>query len=140
MVILSGEAGIGKSRLVGAEDRWLICPYPAGMSQLPYYPNSARTLSLTYSIACCKRRRIAQSPAELETRLELLLAPSRLGPVRWCPLWHPTVLTLPADRYGPLTLSPGGATKTLEALVDLVLEQAEQQRCCSFWKTCTGPT
>ena len=130
VVLLSGEAGIGKSRLLqvlkeqvaGAPHTRLEC------RSSPYYQNSA-----LYPVVDLFQRALHAPPAgaapDTLERLEQLLVPCRLAPEEVVPLFATLLaLPLPAGRYPSLPLSPEQHRhKTLEALLALVLAQAAQQ-------------
>jgi class 3 adenylate cyclase len=130
VILLSGEGGIGKSRLVQvlkehiAEEphtRWEC-------RSSPYYQNTA-----LYPLIVFVQRALHWHPGDTaEEKLEKLeqqLRQYRLPVAETVPLFAPFLsLTLPEDRYPPLTLSPQRQRqKTLETLVALLLELAEQQ-------------
>jgi class 3 adenylate cyclase/predicted ATPase len=130
VILLSGDAGIGKSRLLQvlkehvAHDTQTILECRSS----PYYQNTAfypvtelwaRTWHLT---------RDDTSEAKL-TKLEQALAGLRLEPAEAVPLLAPLfALQLPPERYPPLTLSPQRQRQqTLATLCTLALELAAQQ-------------
>ncbi len=125
-VLVCGEAGMGKSRLLhqlrlelDAEvPSWLACHCS------PYHGNSA----LFPMVELLERWIGTGSAAERLGRLEELLGQHGLSVPENAPLFA-ALLSLPAEeRYPPLYLSPEGQRKrTLEALLALLIEQAERQ-------------
>ena len=130
VVLLHGEAGIGKSRLVQ-----VLKEHVAGDAHTrvdcrssPYYQHTA-----WYPITDLYERawQLARDDTP-ETRLgkvEQALRLYRLNLAETVPLFATLLaLPLPADRYPPLTLSPlRQRQKTLETILAMVLEQAERQ-------------
>jgi class 3 adenylate cyclase/predicted ATPase len=130
VILLSGEAGIGKSRLVQVlkehvanepHTRWEC-------RSSPYYQNTA-----LYPITDLFQRALhwqpEDTPDEKLATLEQQLRQYRLPVVETVPLFAPFLaLTLPEDRYPPLTLSPQRQRqKTFETIVAFLLELAERQ-------------
>ncbi len=108
VVLLTGEAGIGKSRLVqalrehvAAEDHtWLECHC------FPYHQHSALhpAIDLLWRGLGLKR---SDSPTQQLEKLERAIVAFGLLPEDSIPIFaHWLGLSLPADRYAPLTLSP----------------------------------
>ena len=130
VVLLHGEAGIGKSRLVQ-----VLKEHVAGDAHTrvecrssPYYQHTA-----WYPITDLYERawQLARDDTP-ETRLgkvEQALRLYRLTLAETVPLFATLLaLSLPADRYPPLTLSPlQQRQQTLEMIQAMVLEQAERQ-------------
>jgi class 3 adenylate cyclase len=130
VVLLSGEGGIGKSRLVQ-----VIKEHVAGESHIslecrssPYYQNTA-----LYPITDLFQRTLQwQQDDTSEQRLEKLeqtLKQYRLPLEETVPLFATLLsLPIPEDRYPPLNWTPQRQRqKTLEAIVAMLLELAEQQ-------------
>ena len=136
VVLLSGEAGIGKSRLaqvlkerVGSE----------GFTRIefrcsPYYTNSALHPVIEHVERLLQFRRDDGPEAKLD-KLERVLRAYRLPLTEVMPLFA-ALLSLPhPKRYAPLQLSlQRQRQKTQEALVAWLLEEAEQQRVLAVWE------
>ncbi len=130
VVLLNGEAGIGKSRLVQALKEHL-----AGESHVriesrcsPYYQNSALYPVIDHLERLLFRKE--DSPEEKLRKLEraLVVAQHAMPLQETVPLFA-SLLSLPlSDRYSPLDLSPQRQKqKTLEALLSWLLKEAEKQ-------------
>jgi len=130
VVLLSGEGGIGKSRLVqvlkdhvAEEDytRWEC-------RSSPYYTNTA-----LYPITDLLQRILQfqkdDCPEEKLAKLEQMLQQYQRPLEESVPLFAPLLsLSIPKDRYPPLPWSPQRQRqKTLEAIVAILLALAEQQ-------------
>jgi class 3 adenylate cyclase/predicted ATPase len=129
VVLLSGEAGIGKSRLVqvlkdhvaeGTHIR-LEC------RSSPYYQNTALYPVIDLVERVLRFQRNETHDAKLE-KLERALSQYRLALHETVPLFAPLLsLPLPEARYAPLPLTPERQRqKTLEALLVIILELAER--------------
>ena len=130
VILLSGEAGIGKSRLVQ-----VLREHVANASHVrwecrssPYYQNTA-----LYPIIDLMQRALQwrqdETPEEKLERLEQTLSQYRLLLAETVPLFA-TLLSLPLleERYPPLQWTPQRQRqKTLESLVAIVLELAERE-------------
>jgi class 3 adenylate cyclase/predicted ATPase len=130
VVILSGEAGIGKSRLVqvlkdsvaSASHTRLEC------RASPYYQNTA-----LYPVIDLLQRALRwqpdDTPHEKLRKLETTLSQYSLALAEAVPLCAALVsLSLPDDHYPPLTLTPQRQRqRTLETLLAILLEEAARQ-------------
>jgi predicted ATPase len=130
IVLLSGEAGIGKSRLVRVlKDHMADEPHTRlECRSSPYYQNTA----LYPLIDLLQRTLPFQADDTPEQRLEKLERDLHRYPLpleETVPLFAPLLsLSLSEDRYPPLNLSPQRQRqKTLEAMVVIMLELAERQ-------------
>jgi predicted ATPase len=129
VVIISGEPGIGKSRLIQvARERLAAEPHIRLEGRCsPYYQNSALYPLIELVPRVLHWSREDSSEEKLE-KLEETLAQCRLALPDVVPLFAP-LLSLPLpERYPPLTLSPERQKqKTLEALLALLLARAAQR-------------
>src|SRR4030095_10049219 len=125
VVVLSGEAGIGKSRLVQVlKDQVAGEPHTRlECRSLPYYQHSA-----LYPIIELLPRLLPWQPdaapgAQLD-QLAQALRQYRLPEQETMPLLAPLLsLAIPEDRYPPLTVSPERQRqKNFKALLNLVLD------------------
>ena len=136
VVLLSGEAGIGKSRLVevlreriGRErTMWLTfrcSPYHTNSALYPVITHLQRVLQL----------RPEETPAARLDRLEHALRAVRLPLEETVPLVA-ALLSVPlAERYPPLEWSPQKhKQKTYEALVAWLMAEAERQPVLAVWE------
>jgi class 3 adenylate cyclase/predicted ATPase len=131
VVLLSGEAGIGKSRLVqvlkehvAAEPQTWLTPCQCS----PYYQNTALYPMIDLLERIALRFEREESSQQKLSKLEGFLVQYGLPLVEAIPLFA-SVLSLPltAD-YAPLTLSPEQQKqKTLQALLTILLRIAAQQ-------------
>jgi len=131
VVLLSGEAGIGKSRLVqvlkehvAAEPQaWLI---PCQCS--PYYQNTALYPMIDVLERVTLRFERDESPQHRLSKLEGFVVQYGLPLAEAMPLFA-GLLSLPlSDTYAPLTLSPDQQKqKTLHALLTILWRIATQQ-------------
>jgi class 3 adenylate cyclase len=130
IVLLSGEAGIGKSRLVQAlKDHVADEPHTRlACRSSPYYQNTA-----LYPFIDLLQRMLHwqadDTPDEKLRKLEQTLSQFRLSWEETVPLFAPLLsLPVPEDRHPLLSLSPQRQRqKTLETTVTIFLELAEQQ-------------
>jgi predicted ATPase/class 3 adenylate cyclase len=136
VVLISGEAGIGKSALAetmraqakkeGFAETAFYCS--------PYYTNSA----LYPVIEKIKRQsqwQVGDSSYTKLAKLEQMLANYNWATEEVVPLFAALVsLPLPEGRYSPLNLTPQGQKQqTLDALVAWTLEEAERQPVFELW-------
>jgi TOMM system kinase/cyclase fusion protein len=129
-VLISGEAGIGKSRLVQVlKDHVAAEPHTRWECRsLPYYQNTA-----LYPIIDLIQRSLRwqqnDTPGEKLAKLERQLSQYRLPVEETVPLFAPLLsLSVSADRYPPLNLSPQRQRqKTLESIVAILLELTERE-------------
>ncbi|MCZ6874743.1 MAG: AAA family ATPase, partial [bacterium] len=130
VVLLSGEAGIGKSRLLQ-----VMKDHVAGEANMllecrssPYYENTA-----LYPITDMLQRILMwqqdDTPQAKLDKLEQTLRRYRLELKEAVPLFAPLLsLSVPEDQYPPLNLSPQQQRqKTLESIAAILLEQAQPQ-------------
>jgi class 3 adenylate cyclase/predicted ATPase len=136
VVMVGGEAGIGKSRLVQALRQWVGS---AGVKWIlfrcsPYHTHSA----LSPVIACIQRLlqlRREDTPEEQLTKLEQEVGGYRFSPDKAVPLLA-ALLSVPLlERFPPLRLSPQQQRQqTLEILVAWLLEEAARQPMLAVWE------
>jgi class 3 adenylate cyclase/predicted ATPase len=136
VVVLSGEAGIGKSRLVqvlqerasgeGATYMTFRCS--------PYHTNSALYPLIEHLEQLLQFRR-DDTPQDKVAKLERALGTYRLPQAEVVPLLA-VLLSLPhPQRYAVLSLSPQQQRqKTHEALVAWLLEETERQPVLAVWE------
>jgi class 3 adenylate cyclase len=130
VVLLSGEGGIGKSRLIQVlKDHVADEPHTRmECRSLPYFTNTA-----LYPITDFLQRTLrVQADDTPEMRLEKLvqnLSQYRLPLEETVPLFGALLsLAVPENRYRPLNLSPQlQRQKTLEAIIAIILELAERE-------------
>jgi class 3 adenylate cyclase/predicted ATPase len=131
VVLLSGEAGIGKSRLVevlkeqvAAEPQAWLTPCQCS----PYYQSTALYPMIDLLEQVVLRFEREESPQQKLAKLEGFLVQYGLPLAEAVPLFA-ALLSLPLDAaYAPLTLSPEQQKqKTLHALLTMMLRIAAQQ-------------
>ena len=130
VVLLSGEGGMGKSRLVQVlTDHIANEPHVRWECRsVPYYQNTA-----LYPLTDLFQRLLQWQPDETSDtklgKLEQALSQYRLPLEETVPLFAPLLaLPVPENRYPLLNLSPQRQRqKTLETLVAMLLELAEHQ-------------
>jgi class 3 adenylate cyclase/predicted ATPase len=131
VVLLTGDAGIGKSRLVQIlrehvanepHVRWEC-------RSLPYFENTA-LFPMTDLFHRLFQFDSEDTLEEKVGKLEQALSQYRLPLEEFVPLFAPLLsLPIPEDRYPQLNLSPQRQRqKTLESLVAIMLELSEQQQ------------
>ena len=136
MVLLRGEAGIGKSRLVEALRERVR---REGATRIafrcsPYYQNSALYPVIDHLQRFLQWQRDETPEAKLDT-LERVLRTYRLPLEDVVPLFA-ALLSVPLpERYPALNLTPQRQRqKTQEALVAWLLEEAERQPVLAVWE------
>jgi predicted ATPase/class 3 adenylate cyclase len=129
VVLLAGEAGIGKSRITQAlRERLSDEPHLRLRLQcLPYYSNSAFYPFIAHLERAMACERDAPPAVKLDA-LEALLARAGTPLEEVVPLFAALLSLASGDRYAPLTLSPQRRKdKTIEALIDQMRGLAQQQ-------------
>jgi predicted ATPase/class 3 adenylate cyclase len=129
VVLLTGDAGIGKSRLVQVLKERVISEQHVQLEcrSLPYYQNTA-----LYPIVDLLQRLLPwqrnDAPEEKLAILAQALSQYRLPVEESVQLFAPLfALPIPEPHYPPLNLSPQRQRqKTLEGVVAVLLEQAER--------------
>jgi predicted ATPase len=130
VVLLSGEGGIGKSRLVQVlKDSIANKPHVLRECRSSEYSQNTALFPLTDLFQRMLRFHTEDTPDEKLGRLEDALSQYRLPVEESVPLLAPLLsLALPEHRYPPLNLSPQRQRqKTLETIVAILLELAEHQ-------------
>jgi hypothetical protein len=130
VLLLSGEAGIGKSRLVQVlKDQVASEPQTRWECRSsPYYQNTA-----LYPLVDLLQRALQwhpeETPEEKLEKLEHLLSQYRLPVEETVPLFAPLLsVSIPEERYPPLNVSPQRQRqKTLESMVAMLLELAQRE-------------
>jgi class 3 adenylate cyclase/predicted ATPase len=137
VVLLSGEAGIGKSALV--ENLWARVR-AEGLPRIAVRCSPYHTTSALYPVITLLERFLQFEPDDLpETKLGKLeagLRPSDLPLVEVMPLFAGLLsVPLPAERYAALTLTPQQQKQqTLDALVAWLAAEAERQPVLVAWE------
>jgi predicted ATPase/class 3 adenylate cyclase len=130
VVLLSGEAGIGKSRLVQVlKDHVAEGPHTRiECRSSPYFTNSA-LYPITDFLQRMLRFQTDDTPEQKLEKLVRNLSQYRLQLDESVPLFGALLsLSAPEDEYPPLNLSPQRQRlKTLEAIVAVILELAERE-------------
>jgi class 3 adenylate cyclase/predicted ATPase/predicted transcriptional regulator len=129
VILLSGEAGIGKSRLVQVlKDHVASEPHIRWECRSSSYFQNTALYPLTDFFQRVLHWQPEDTPDEKLEKLAQQLHQYRLPVAETVPLFAPLLsLTLPEDRYPPLILSPQRQRqKTLESLVAILLELAER--------------
>jgi predicted ATPase len=132
VVLLGGEAGIGKSRLVQVLKEHLVGDPHARLEWRcsPYYQNSALYPVLDHLQRLLQFQR-EDAPEQKLTKVEAALAPYGLARPEVVPLVA-ALLSVPlSERYPSLTLTPQQQKQqTYEALLAWLLKEAERQPLC----------
>ncbi|HEY7496366.1 MAG TPA: adenylate/guanylate cyclase domain-containing protein, partial [Candidatus Tectomicrobia bacterium] len=136
VVVLSGEAGIGKSRLVYELIERVMDEHTPRLTFhcSPYHTNSALYPVLEYLKRLLHWQRNTSPEAKLAT-LEQAIQTARLPLAEVVPLVAALLLLPVSAHYPPLTLSPQRQKqKTLEALVAWLLAEAAQRPVLAIWE------
>jgi class 3 adenylate cyclase/tetratricopeptide (TPR) repeat protein len=130
VVVLEGEAGIGKSRLVQVLKDHVASEAHTRLEcrGSPYHQHTA-LYPVTELMHRVLRWQLGTAPGEALQQLEAFLAQAHLPLVETIPLMAALLaLPLPAERYPPQALTPEQQRhKTLDALLTLVGVLAERQ-------------
>jgi predicted ATPase/class 3 adenylate cyclase len=136
VVLLSGEPGIGKSRLVEVL-KDTVEREGTGCLELrcsPYAQNSALYPVIEH-IQCILHFQADETPETKLEKLQRTLAGSRFPQVDTLPLLAALLSLPPPEGYPPLALSPQRQKeKTHEAIVTWLCEQAKQQAVTYVWE------
>jgi class 3 adenylate cyclase/tetratricopeptide (TPR) repeat protein len=129
VVLLTGEPGIGKSRLLEAVREQVAAePHVQLLYQCSPYATHTAFSPITAQLERVAHFAPGDPPAHKLDKLEALLAQSTLRVAEVSPLLA-ALLSLPTgDRYPPLTLSPQRQkAQTIAALIDLVAGLSRRQ-------------
>jgi TOMM system kinase/cyclase fusion protein len=129
VVLLTGDAGIGKSRLVQVlKEHVAQEPHVRWECRSAEYSQNTALFPLVELFQRILQFETGDTPDEKCGKLEQMLRQYRLPLEESIQLFAPLFsLPLPADRYAPLNLSSQRMRqRTLEALVAILLEQGEQ--------------
>jgi class 3 adenylate cyclase/predicted ATPase len=129
VVVLVGEAGIGKSRLVHVmKERLADEAHTALECRCSSYAQRSALYPVTELLERLLQLRREDSPKDRVAKLEGALSRYRLPGSEMVPALA-SLLSLPDDeRYPPLALSPGGRRqKSLEAVLRLFLAEAQER-------------
>jgi class 3 adenylate cyclase/predicted ATPase len=130
VILLTGDAGIGKSRLVQMlKERVTNEPHVRWECRSAEYYQNTALYPLTDLFQRILQWQHDETPDEKFGKLEHVLSQYRLPVEDTVPLFAPLLsLPIPENLYPPLHLSPQRQRqKTLESLVAILLELAEQQ-------------
>jgi predicted ATPase/class 3 adenylate cyclase len=137
VVLVSGEAGIGKSALVEALRAQVRAE---GLPRIAMRCSPYHTTSALYPVITHLERLLQLAPddppATRLAKLEDGLRPSGLSLAEVVPLFAGLLaVPLPAERYAPLTLTPQQQKQqTLDALVAWLAAEAERQPVLVAWE------
>ena len=129
-MLLTGDAGIGKSRLVQTlKDQVANEPHTRWECRSAEYAQNTALFPHTDLFQRLLQFQSEETPDEKVGKLEQMLSQHRLPLEESVPLFAPLLsLPIPADRYPALPVSPQRQRqKTLETLVAILLEHAERQ-------------
>jgi class 3 adenylate cyclase/predicted ATPase len=129
VVLLTGESGIGKSRLVQMlKDHVANEPHVRWECRSAEYYQNTALYPLTDLFQRILQWQHDETPDEKLSKLEQALRQYRMPLEESVPLFAPLLaLPVPENRYYSLTLSPQRQRqKTLETIIAILLEQAEQ--------------
>ena len=129
VILLTGEAGIGKSRLVQVlKDHVTNEPHVRWECRSAEYSQNTALFPHTDLFQRLLQFQSEETPDEKVGKLEQMLSQHRLPLEESVPLFAPLLsLPIPEDRYPALHLSPQRQRqKTLETLVAILLEHAER--------------
>jgi class 3 adenylate cyclase/tetratricopeptide (TPR) repeat protein len=130
VVLLTGDAGIGKSRLVHIlKEHVAQEPHVRWECRSAEYAQNTTLFPLVELFQRILQFEVHETPNAKLEKLEQALSPYRLPLEESVPLFAPLLaLPMPENRYPPLNLSPQRhRQKTLETIVALLLERAEHQ-------------
>jgi class 3 adenylate cyclase/predicted ATPase/energy-coupling factor transporter ATP-binding protein EcfA2 len=128
VVLLTGDAGIGKSRLVQMLKEHIATePHLRWECRSAEYSQNTALFPLTDLFQRILQFEASETPDAKLAKLEHALSHYRLPLEESVPLFAPLLsLPLPENHYPPLNLSPQRQRqKTLETIVDILLELAE---------------
>ena len=130
VVLLSGDAGIGKSRLVQMLKEHVVHePHTCWECRSAEYSQNTALFPLTDLFQRLLQFQAEDTADEKFGKLEQMLRQYRLPVEESVPLFAPLFfLSIPEDRYPALNLSPQRQRqKTLETIIAILLELAEHQ-------------
>ena len=130
VVLLTGDAGIGKSRLVQVlKDYVANEPHMRWECRSAEYAQNTALFPHTDLFQRLLQFQAEETPDEKVGKLEQMLSQHRLPLAESVPLFAPLLsLPIPEDRYPALPVSPQRQRQqTLETLVAILLEHAERQ-------------
>jgi class 3 adenylate cyclase/predicted ATPase len=130
VVLLTGDAGIGKSRLVQTlKDQVANEPHMRWECRSAEYSQNTALFPLTDLFQRIFQFETGDTPDEKLTKLEQMLSQYRLPLEETVSLFAPLLsLSLPESRYASLNVSPQRQRQmTLETIVAILLELAERQ-------------